>query len=142
MEREMIEWDTNLNTGIQEIDDKHQQLYLMVDELIIRFPLEYNIDVCNTTINKLTSYAESHFKEEELIMSLRGYPDVQNHILEHDGFVRDVIEQMRNLHETHNERYINLVIFIVEWVVDHIAGSDQEFNNWLKENKKLEIWNQ
>lgn len=88
----MLEWNADLDTGVESIDIQHKRLMEMVNGVYDGmlsgkdgFPV---LDV----IGKLKDYTSYHFSTEEQYMDKHDYPDANAHKLEHRGFEEKVAQ--------------------------------------------------
>ncbi len=119
-----------LLTGIQEIDDQHESLFLLLDNLQSQIGGGHNWSVIYFTLTELSHYARMHFMIEESVMRLHGYPDLEQHIAEHRGFT----EKLSQLEAKAVRKDIgpSIVEFIRQWLESHIGKSDQAYVQCLR----------
>ena len=123
---ETFQWSSVFETGIAEIDQQHQRLVAILNEL--------GHDVHSTqpdrieqTLNELASYTVYHFRTEESIMDSHqlapAYRD--QHRDAHRRFVAQVQDWMANRHEQGQLTPRQLLDYLANWLVFHILGDDQ-----------------
>jgi len=88
----VIIWTNDLKVGIDAIDKDHQQLTFLINRL--------NAAATGTVpmegiIKELVAYTHYHFRREEMIMGVCGFPDLQEHRTLH----RDFSFQMKRIVE-------------------------------------------
>ena len=132
-----VDWDTSLETGIDDVDEQHRQYFVLLNDYLEKaaetatdrnqfFDLMEKFDF-------LQQYAKEHFSTEELIMQEAGFPDFESHRDEHLYFVQHVEElyiQLKSVgFSPELAREVNY--YIVEWFVDHIRQADMELVEFL-----------
>lgn len=119
-----------LLTGIQEIDDQHGNLFLLLDNLQAQIISGRNWSDVYFILSELSHYARTHFMVEESVMRLHGYPDLEQHIAEHRGFT----EKLSQLEAQAVKNNIgpSIVEFIRQWLENHISKSDQAYVHCLR----------
>jgi hemerythrin len=119
-----------LLTGIQEIDDQHGSLFLLLGNLQSQIGSGQNWSDIYFTLSELSHYARTHFTIEESVMRLHGYPDLEQHIAEHRSF----IEKLSELEAKAVRKDVgpSIVEFIRQWLENHIGKSDQAYVQCLR----------
>lgn len=145
-------------TGINSIDEEHRALFGILiglrNENVTQNELESDYD-------KLIQYADEHFLNEEKIFSESGYPKLEEHKLMHETFrvkvkdlgntilegkkrMDDVTDQMVNEAKMHMGESplakasprLRMVAFLVQWLLQHVNGHDQDYVSYLKSCKR------
>jgi hemerythrin len=121
-------WDKSLETGIEQIDTQHQQLFAAINQLLATCDNGQDADALKKDLDFLTNYTIKHFFEEEQIQQKYKYPDYPNHKKYHEGFkavVRDLSVQF--IMKGPSEALINdITTKIGNWLVTHIKVEDQK----------------
>jgi hemerythrin len=68
------EWDKRLETGIDEIDDQHRELFNRIDKLELAMYSGKGAAELKQLVEFLLSYVDEHFGSEERVMLDAGYP--------------------------------------------------------------------
>ena len=125
-------WDTKYATGIDKIDDDHKKLIMLINKifnLIVRG--KYDLGDYNEVLNSLSSYVTAHFAYEEALMLENGYPNRDEHILDHKRFLKKISALDRE-HLT-----IDILSFLKVWLLTHIAVVDSDLGAFSREKAKL-----
>jgi hemerythrin family protein len=129
-----IDWDDSYLLGIQEIDLQHKKLILIANELYdiaTRDDQNYKI-LMPKVIKKLSDYTEYHFTAEENFMKRYGYAGSENHKAQHDGFVKEIRNQITKLSSGTKKDFLEFYNYISRWILEHIAKSDQVWAAYVK----------
>ena len=124
-------WDTKYATGIDKIDDDHKKLIMLINKifnLIVRG--KYDLSDYNEVLNSLSSYVTAHFAYEEALMLENGYPNRDEHILDHKRFLKKISALDRE-HLT-----IDILSFLKVWLLTHIAVVDSDLGAFSREKAK------
>lgn len=127
-----IEWNDNLKSGIQIIDEQHQELIVMLNRFG-RF--RCGKDCFNEAFAELEDFANTHFKEEEDLMASLNYPKYKEHKTCHDEFVetlknfKEKIKNHKNTHEFGEE----IIELGENWITNHYSNEDIELVKYIKE---------
>jgi hemerythrin len=123
-----IQWDEAFSVGVPVIDRQHKELVRMTNALFES--CEQNDAVTPyfmRAIQGAANYAKTHFATEEKYMRMVNYPDYAAHKKEHEEFVAEVLRQVR-LFEQNQARPMDFALYLKNWLLNHIAVSDQKFS--------------
>ena len=129
-----IVWNESCLLGVKEIDEQHAVLVGMINELH---------DVCSAgggeaavadIVTELSSYTEYHFAAEEKWMHASGYPDVEQHMQQHEQFNARVIDFLMNVVQSKQDVSEEVLDYLSSWLVAHIQGTDRKFGAFLKDS--------
>ena len=129
----MISWNNDMDSGIFEIDEQHQ-------ELVRRFNnFESVVEIGNAekeldeVFQFLRSYAIFHFVDEEEIMLKCDYPGVYGHIQQHDEFSKKMFVLHNQLKEDRFSLSLKVSKFVEEWILEHIGIEDRAFWEYMRQ---------
>ena len=60
------------------------------------------------------------------------YPEVVGHKAEHEKLTAQVLELQRRFRSGETKLSLNLMIFVKNWLENHIAGSDQKYSVFIR----------
>jgi diguanylate cyclase (GGDEF)-like protein/hemerythrin-like metal-binding protein len=127
-ELEVFPWNENFETGIQEVDEQHKTLVILLNKLANSLTQE-KIAKVEDTFSQLAKYADYHFKSEEKIWEK--YFDKRNllfksHKHSHDSFLPTVIElQEKNKDKPFYDTAEEILLFLIRWLAFHIIDEDK-----------------
>ncbi len=130
----LIQWNSSLSLGVNEIDEQHMKLIGMISQLhdaTMRAGKEK--ELLGTTLNELVRYTVNHFSTEEKYFDRYDYPETAAHIDEHAKFIREVSAFKKEFEEGRIGITIKLMNFLSEWLWNHIMSSDKKFGPYLNE---------
>ncbi len=126
-------WNERLAIGVPEIDAQHQELFERIERfeesLHRRGPLDLT-----STFDFLRDYAAVHFATEERLMRETAYPDVEEHVAQHNDYIARLDALVRD-HEARGPiAFAGLKArnWILVWLLDHVAGRDQALGKHLR----------
>ncbi len=124
-------WTTALSVGDPEIDNDHQELFALVDEMV---DADLSDSFLLGIIGRLEKYTEYHFAREEDYMRENGYPGLAEHIEKHKLFV----EWLKTVEQTYRRaaespfQIADLVNdFLGTWLVEHIMHEDMQYRDFI-----------
>lgn len=130
MQVELLEWNTSLLVEIEIIDEQHRRLVYFINHLYSSIKEGKGKEAVEFILEQLVDYTKYHFKEEEKLMEMTLYPDLESHRAQHLFFVEKVIQfQKRYPHFMS----IELFQFLKDWLITHIMQVDKKMGFFLKE---------
>ncbi|MDP2362055.1 MAG: bacteriohemerythrin [bacterium] len=119
-------WKAEYATGIQQIDEQHQRLFELLEQLYdaIHQGQGRAESQERSVLEALVLYARTHFRCEEDLMRRHFYPGVTAHVEEHGKLVISLAEQV-DLYKRGRLAPLKLALFIRDWIVNHMLDDDQ-----------------
>ena len=123
-----FQWDKNFETGIKEVDEQH--LYLV--DLINKYgeltaQNDFSLTEVKQALRDLSAYTSYHFHEEEQMMIKAGisHAHFEEHHATHQKFICDINDFAQVVSGSNENLSDSLMDFLIQWLVYHILGSDQ-----------------
>ncbi len=129
----LIKWDDSYSVKVTEIDQQHQKLVSMINELHDAMRQGRGKDVLGKLINGLISYTAIHFKTEEKYFDQFGYPETDSHKKEHAAFVQKISEFKDGFEKGQQSLSIDVMNFLMDWLLKHIKGVDIQYSQFFNE---------
>ena len=133
---DFLQWKDEYSVGIEKVDNQHKELMEMIKSLlkICMVDSKTKLESFSKLAAKAIERFVEHFGTEEKLMVESGYPKYDEHKARHDKLLVDVKEMMEKIpEEDADEKLMNIVIFIREWFVETVHGSDKEMGMYLRE---------
>jgi hemerythrin len=125
----MIQWKESYRLGVDEIDDQHKKLFEIANrayELLKNDFVTDKYDRIVSIIEELKEYTVYHFSFEENYMDSIKYRKLLSHKVIHDDFIAKINEvDLDNVDENQDEYLMGILDFVVEWIEQHILGTDK-----------------
>lgn len=129
-------WSDKFSIGHPVIDQHHQRLFALVNNLYDAIEAGHGHDVLEKTFNDLIQYTAYHFKYEEGQLLQANYPAYEEHKNEHDKLTSQVIDAQSRFHESKDPTQPKEVLeFLKTWLFRHILESDRRFALFLNTNE-------
>ncbi|MCL2575266.1 MAG: hemerythrin family protein [Defluviitaleaceae bacterium] len=134
----MLEIDDSMLTGIIGVDEQHMALVEKVNHLFTLAADKAMEQELKDTFEFLVQYIITHFDTEEKLMKMIGYPNYQEHLQQHQELIEKAMALKVYLDEKQYEYQSILEIrdFLVDWVKNHIKGSDMDIGKYYHKIKK------
>jgi len=123
----LIAWNDGYKIGDSAIDEQHQELFLRASDVIAATTHEGQT-LCTM---RLYQFTRTHFSHEETLMRRLGYPDIDEHIKQHDELITQLGEFSQHLARD-NLIKAELEAFISHWFLTHVATADAKLAAFLK----------
>ncbi len=127
---EFVVWHSSYCIGDPKVDRQHQELVKLLNLLHKKIHSGCSNKIIDEVLIQLINYAENHFRDEEELMQRINYPEYEEHRAEHERLVLEVFEFKRRYEQKKVSKY-DLLLFLRDWLVDHIIGTDLKIKNWL-----------
>ncbi len=130
-----IEWDDNLSVGVDLIDEQHKMLIEKLKDLSDDLRKGHEQDRILKTLGFLIDYTDFHFSAEEKVMADQNYPELENQQQQHAEFKATLDNILLDLREDGptDELAKSINVFLLNWLINHIKGSDQKLGAYLNE---------
>ena len=123
-----IEWTKEYQTGVYDIDQQHQRLFALVNELHDYATKSMEFVPVKAAIDAVADYVEYHFTNEEQMLEIIGYKELEAHILEHKALEQKV-KFYRNsfVQDPTSFEMVDFLGFLNSWLKEHIMRSDMDY---------------
>ncbi|TLM98304.1 MAG: hypothetical protein FDZ75_02650, partial [Actinobacteria bacterium] len=85
-----IRWDPALATGNELVDQQHEKMFELVNELHESIVECRSCEVQDEVLSRVIEHAKSHFRDEEALMRSVGYPGLLEQRTLHREFEAEV----------------------------------------------------
>lgn len=134
----MLKWKDEYAIGVEEIDEQHQRLFEIGNEiydLLENYLLPDKYDKIVEIVLELKDYTKYHFESEEKYMMSIKYPGFLRQKVAHDDFIKEIESvEFTAIDEDQDGHIKKLLNFIFGWVLDHIIKSDVGIKNFNERN--------
>jgi hemerythrin len=134
----IVEWDDRYLVGIPLVDDQHKELIRLTNDLYLSCLQgdEAARASFKEAIRATVEYVKFHFGAEEQILKNVNYPEFATHKKQHEEFVKQVLEEVKNFEEGKKFVPNMFVRFLRDWTLTHIAVSDKQYAEYILDLKK------
>jgi len=126
---ELITWSNTFACGVRVIDDQHKELVKLVNDLFnhVTGDEKQELEYFNKVINQAVEYVKVHFATEEKIMRATNFSGYSEHKKAHEGFIYNIVCNVRDYQETKRISLYSFTKFLKEWVLSHVALMDKQY---------------
>jgi hemerythrin-like metal-binding protein len=126
----ILEWDESIALHIPSVDAQHKELIGWINALDDAVQNGEGARLITETMQNLINYVFEHFAAEEKLMLSCNFPGFTSHRQEHDFFVQKLKEIQSGFQDS-DETSRKTLDFLVDWLVCHIKGTDQEYGRFI-----------
>ena len=123
-----IIWNNSFSVGVNELDDQHQKLIEMINNLIESESCTFDSEVISVTLGRMIEYTQYHFKTEEQYMIDHDFLGYSVHEDEHIHFLEQATNFCMNIQSGDKKVPSELLSFLKDWLANHILKLDMKYN--------------
>jgi len=125
-----FDWDACFDTELALVDEQHHRLVDLINRFgdLLIHPQGASVDEIEALFGELARYAETHFRDEEALMSREGLAIqyIASHHREHARFIHELTRLHANPIAGKAEAVATQLLgFLTNWLAYHILGTDQ-----------------
>ena len=126
-----IPWQPAMSMGIEALDEEHRLLIGMINSLHEQWASGDAREKARETLMEMRRYAFNHFQHEEGMMLADGYPRLEEHQAQHEGF-RVRLRHFEELAHQGKESPSDVLTFLSDWLTNHILASDRDYARFVR----------
>ena len=127
----VIKWNEFYSVGINQIDDDHKKLLVMLNKLNESIKTQEENETVRKVLTELVDYTEYHFQTEEKLFAEHAYPDADKHIAEHQKFTKNILQFRQQYAQMKQCSGKYILDFLKNWLIKHILASDKAYSDFL-----------
>lgn len=131
-----VNWTDAYLVGVDRCDKEHQRLFGLINELFDCVKLRSPESDILRLFDELVGYTVEHFFAEEKMMKAMGYPQLAQHVAEHEAFKAEVIDLVNDYKSGNQEILLHILRRLSIWLSDHIGLVDKGYTKFIAEREK------
>ena len=133
MDEDLVVWNDSFSVEYAPLDDQHKKLVGMINELIqgCKEGTEAAKESVMQVFEQTVEYVKTHFADEEEYLAQVLYPNLDTQKKQHQQFVFELVSLVTKV-ESGNTAPIDMVKFLKNWLLEHIAVSDKQYAPYMK----------
>lgn len=128
-------WKEAYKIGDAQMDQQNKHLFEVLGELLqaAKAGEQECREECKRIVAFVKDYTRVHFDTEEMLQSRIGFPEMQAHKKQHDGFCADLREMEFELMRTDYSRDTTYALanMLTKWWVFHVVKEDRKLAAYL-----------
>jgi hemerythrin len=129
----LINWNDSFSVHVKEIDQQHQKLVSMINELHDAMKQGKGKDVMGKILDGLSGYTATHFKTEEQYFAQFGYSETDSHKKEHIAFIQKISDFKEEYEKGKLGLSIEAMVFLSDWLQNHLKVTDIKYSQFFNE---------
>jgi len=130
-----FKWKDSFSIGNDEIDQQHRSLLECLNDCHLQAAAGKQSEIDPSLIDRLKTYADTHFRYEESLLRAKGDPKLGGHEQQHKFFEERVAE-FEQAYTLRTEKAPKSVLaFLRDWFLKHILEEDKEIFSYLNLNR-------
>ncbi len=122
----LIVWNEEMSVGVKDLDDQHQKLVDILNELHESISAGQSTEVMGKIIERLIEYTKVHLGFEERLLFQTGYPEISEHGRQHDEMITTALSAQAKVRwGTSPGLSTEILDFLQHWLTNHIQGTDK-----------------
>ena len=128
----LIEWQTEFETGVREVDHEHRELVDLINVLHRKIGSNAGKEVIGGFLGEVFAKISAHFAREETVMRKHRYDEYAAHKADHEKLLDDI----RDIMDAHESgAFVDyeeaLGRAVRDWFVDHFKSKDARLHKML-----------
>lgn len=119
-------WSDKLKTGDCRVDDQHESLIALVNELHDAIREKREPSAIDELLNQVITFAEQHFRDEEELMRRYEYPGLAEQQAMHAELTKDVDRLVEEYRASGDTIPLKFAAFLYNWFVSHMKLEDRK----------------
>ena len=129
---DFVIWQEEYSVTNRSIDIQHKYLIGILNKVFALVKDKSPSEDISRILEELKAYTETHFKYEEKLMQIAGYPDIKSHRSLHRTMA-DRTEGMCKMQKASSAGIMpaHVLDFLKEWWINHIRAVDKQYAPYL-----------
>lgn len=132
--QDIIVWKEEYSLGVKEIDEQHQKMFVIINDLYHAIQQSKDKEVMLATIDELINYADYHFSVEEKYFAEFKYEDTVAHIKTHDDYRKMIAGFVEEYKGGESLLSYKILDYLEDWWIGHILGTDKQYVECFRKN--------
>ncbi len=130
----LFEWDDKFSVGNKTMDSHHLKIFNILNIIHDAAREGRGEEIIEAQLNELASYTKYHFDEEDKLMVMTGYPQLEAQRQAHTAFLAK-IDEYRDEVAKGNALFVvgSVAVTVKDWLKQHILTMDMQYEDYLKD---------
>jgi hemerythrin len=124
-------WNEDFSVSVEQMDAQHKEFFAYLNRLFEALHAGEEEKAFKEITLDLEDYIQSHFANEESMLSSISYPGLESQQNEHSYFVNQIRSLRTNFH-TQSKTAVYILQFMRDWFVNHILSEDMNYAAYLQ----------
>lgn len=133
----LIQCNEALQVGVRQFDKEHCQLIEIINQFHSTVKIREGSSAIEATLQKLTDFAREHFENEEKLLALHKYPELEHHRAAHSKIIDHLHGIRSNFVQGSATLQYEMLQFLLDWLLNHTRDVDKKYGPFLNEKGVL-----
>lgn len=125
---EIATWHNGFVLGIPSIDKQHKKLFELINNIYATLLTSPTLDASKTSVQECVAYVLKQLSDEEALLKRANYKSFDRHFVIHEKLRADLNTLSKKvLTEFSDEHMFELIMFLRNWLINHILFSDRRY---------------
>lgn len=129
--KQLITWHDSFSVNNVVIDNQHKKLIDIINRFYDTVMSNKDRAVISEIFEELKNYTNYHFKAEESMLEKVNYLYLQDHKVQHQGFVDKLNDLEQKFMLKKLTVNFEMMGFLRTWLVEHIMNEDKRYMKFL-----------
>lgn len=130
----LVEKSDRLLTGIEEIDEQHNRIIDLINQLYEAFINNQSKKEIKEILKNIADFSAYHFSTEERYFKQFGYENSAEHIQSHKRFLDKINNFRKDYQEGKSINIQDMMLYLQSWTANHFGEYDQDFIQLFNDN--------
>ena len=126
-----IVWTEEFSVGVDEMDRQHRVLIDLINRLVTH-DKNSEAETVSDILNELNDYIALHFKQEEAMLEKAGFPQLEQHKIEHVSLIEQFSDILMQTMKNPESTSADLLELLLHWLKGHILHDDMAYRDFFK----------
>jgi len=133
---DQITWKDELSVGVEKLDQQHQKIIDVLNQLITLINLEVTDESqYSSPLQMMLVSIREHLHFEEYMLKKFNYPDFQAHAQIHEDLFTKLDHYESRLKNLDLQTITELVGYLKGWWIDHIYQTDMKYKDFFNDQQ-------
>lgn len=129
-----LSWTDSHSVDVPAIDDDHRALVTIINDLYEAIQVGCPRRILGRILSRLADYAGQHFTREEQIMRHLSYPDLAEHLRQHEELIGRLSQIVFEFETDQSSVAIHMIDLLRDWFEEHVEQHDAAFGRFVRTN--------
>jgi len=127
----VFRWTEAYKVNVAVLDQQHQELFATVNKLERALRVGEGNSAIDGILDRLMTYAGSHFAAEESLMERHDFPGLSTHRVQHEMFRKKMMTLLEKRRSAKSGVAVELLLFLQTWLKQHLLRTDKQYSAFL-----------
>lgn len=127
----LIQCNDTMQVGVRQFDDEHGRLVEIINRFHAAVKAGEGSVVLQANLEELSVFAQMHFANEEAVLTLHAYPELEEHRTIHSDLLGQLARLDKKTVCDSAALQYELLQFLLDWLMNHTSVVDKKYGPFL-----------